>query len=616
MLQSYLRYPRLYRRNHTFYIRVVIPRVLQPLALRKEFIYSLHTRDYFVAIKMYPKESLAMDTIIDLLRIVALKISKRSYPFGITLDDTDIDSILVHRMEEIQKYCEEHFTEIEKGKFYFDDISLFKNMRSEKFYYQRPNTFYAGQYLTDYLLWLKEQPDTHITLKNVIDTIDKGLTNIPTHSHNYNCLEHEDWFQKYVNKLEQVEEYNRKMVEDIQKSDTSADKYAKRNPLIRKLKAVCQDRTNKKIAQQRKIKTLWTTLFERMISYRNAKKTIKKSTVEAKKMHLKTIFALLEKECVDDITADDCKRVSMDMHKVPKRWNILYPHRRINSVLGEYDGKKSLSPKTINSYLTTFQEFLQYAADEEIIKDSFKRHIIIPLIDKEPQHLSFTTKDLKKIFNPDTYPNRYNRYEFVKFWVPLIALYQGMRINEICQLRVVDIEKVGTIWCFNIRAEHELQSLKNKHSKRIIPIHQTLISLGFIDFVKRLKHNKKEFIFYTLKFQRKNQFAGSVGHWFARYIEKLNIKTSDKVFHSFRYTFEQKAIEAKISTEVQNALGGWCNKGIGQSIYGRQFNMAFLKRELNKIEYPCLKSILENFAYDPKQKDFSTSNYELSKEIK
>jgi len=37
------------------------------------------------------------------------------------------------------------------------------------------------------------------------------------------------------------------------------------------------------------------------------------------------------------------------------------------------------------------------------------------------------------------------------------------------------------------------------------------------------------------------------------------------VFHSFRHTFETKAVEKKIPTEYQNA-SGWVDCGVGQRI--------------------------------------------------
>ena len=79
-----------------------------------------------------------MDTFIDFLKGVALKISKRTYPFGITMDDADIDALLVHRLEEVQKFCENHFSDIEMYKANFSDVSIFD---------KGTPTFCAGKYL-------------------------------------------------------------------------------------------------------------------------------------------------------------------------------------------------------------------------------------------------------------------------------------------------------------------------------------------------------------------------------------------------------------------------------------------------------------------------------------
>lgn len=66
-----------------------------------------------------------MDKFIDFLKVVALKISKRTHPFGITMDDADIDALLIHRLEEVQKFCEDNFNDIEKGKADFREVSVF-----------------------------------------------------------------------------------------------------------------------------------------------------------------------------------------------------------------------------------------------------------------------------------------------------------------------------------------------------------------------------------------------------------------------------------------------------------------------------------------------------------
>ena len=54
---------------------------------------------------------------------------------------------------------------------------------------------------------------------------------------------------------------------------------------------------------------------------------------------------------------------------------------------------------------------------------------------------SFTPDELKKIFSKETYPSRYDRKNFYRFWIPLIALYHGARQSEIAQLQLDDIIK-------------------------------------------------------------------------------------------------------------------------------------------------------------------------------
>ena len=82
-------------------------------------------------------------------------------------------------------------------------------------------------------------------------------------------------------------------------------------------------------------------------------------------------------------------------------------------------------------------------------------------------------------------------------------------------------------------------------------------------------------------------------HWFARYLDKINIKETDKVFHSFRHTFETKAVEVKIPAEYQNAICGWTDNGVGQRVYGRHKDINAMLEEISKISYPIQKELKE-----------------------
>lgn len=73
----------------------------------------------------------------------------------------------------------------------------------------------------------------------------------------------------------------------------------------------------------------------------------------------------------------------------------------------------------------------------------------------------FTDDELKKIFNPKTYPRKIAIDRIYDFWVPIIALYSGMRLNEICQLYIDDVVKFNkNIYYFDLTDERKDQHLK------------------------------------------------------------------------------------------------------------------------------------------------------------
>ena len=60
-----------------------------------------------------------------------------------------------------------------------------------------------------------------------------------------------------------------------------------------------------------------------------------------------------------------------------------------------------------------------------------------------------------------------------------------------CQLRLSDIKKVEKIW-FMFVEDSEETKVKTENAIRKVPVHPQLIDLGFIDYVSKLRRNKKE----------------------------------------------------------------------------------------------------------------------------
>ena len=193
---------------------------------------------------------------------------------------------------------------------------------------------------------------------------------------------------------------------------------------------------------------------------------------------------------------------------------------------------------------------------------------------------TFTKNELKTIFNPKTYPKRKNIYNSPRYWIPLIALYTGMRLNEICQLYCDDVKYENRVWYFQLTDERPDQHLKNKQSKRIVPIHPKLIEFGLIDYLRETRKDKKERLFYKLMYDKKNHYAHPISTWFGRYLKELHLKKRSKVFHSIRHTTKTFLRDCKIPLEYQNAICGWSGKDTGQKVYAGSVPVKILYEEI------------------------------------
>ncbi len=120
--------PRLLLREHTYYIRVAIPRSIQYLAKRKEYRYSLDTKDYYVALSKLRSESFKIDLYIEFMKGLSMDIKEGR----VLLTDAEIDQILVYRLRVIEDFIENNYKQILSGKCNFEDIGLFTKKAVDK----------------------------------------------------------------------------------------------------------------------------------------------------------------------------------------------------------------------------------------------------------------------------------------------------------------------------------------------------------------------------------------------------------------------------------------------------------------------------------------------------
>ena len=194
----------------------------------------------------------------------------------------------------------------------------------------------------------------------------------------------------------------------------------------------------------------------------------------------------------------------------------------------------------------------------------------------------FTDKQLKLIFNKGYLQRTLNstsHCKFVFYWIGILGLHHGTRLQETSQLYISDIYPLNKIWVIDINDNTKDKKLKTTNSKRIIPLHQTLIDLGFLEYLKIIEQKGKERVFHELTLGR-DGYTKNPSKFFNDYLRELDIKSPTKKydFHSLRHTCNNALIQKDVIEEHRNDYLGWGQTGMSKKIYGKPFEPSILKK--------------------------------------
>ncbi len=242
------------------------------------------------------------------------------------------------------------------------------------------------------------------------------------------------------------------------------------------------------------------------------------------------------------------------------------------------DRLSSASKRKYKTHIGMFLRWLRSSDLTSIDLDIPLQAIKIQKVRATDQKAIFTCEDLRKLFNSSDYTLGLHETAS-RFWVPLIAIYTGARLNEICQLSVNDIYIEGTshIWVFDFNENKDVpqKSLKRADHERLVPVHKKLIDLGFLEYVELIK-KKNTRIFQELKYTRDaNKYGNDIQRWFNRTYtnhKNCNITTPKTSFHSLRHTVATHFSTVHHLSENQVATG------MGQAPQGGVFETRYAKQ--------------------------------------
>ena len=235
-----------------------------------------------------------------------------------------------------------------------------------------------------------------------------------------------------------------------------------------------------------------------------------------------------------------------------------------------------LHPKTINKHLQLFSGMLRWAVRNRYVEHNPCEGLSLEITVKATdERLPFDNTDIAQICSALPPISKEPTS-----WIPYVAMYSGLRAEEICRLRAKDIICMGGVYLFDIN--NDIGRLKTKSSIRFVPVHSKLIEMGMIKYMGTIKEETNLWGIHCTKYGWSQMYIKRFG-WFLRKHAKIEHKK--KCFHSFRHSFSYKLKTAGVNDTLIGQLMGHVNDNISTGRYGADYPAEMAYEAVSRITY-------------------------------
>jgi integrase len=340
---------------------------------------------------------------------------------------------------------------------------------------------------------------------------------------------------------------------------------------------------------------LISKLIEEYIDTVERQKDLREKTIIEYRNTLDLMVQIIGDSPINQLSQKHGRLLSTSLEKLPPRrkTDSRYKDKSVKQIL-KMDIDNPMDTRTVNKLIQRCSTWLNWVIRKGYYEDGNIFHgKSIPSNTRKdkPTRELFSNVQLKLIFGKNYLNSTLNSTspcKFVFYWVGIFGLFHGLRLQEILQLHMKDIYPLNKVWVIDINEDTKDKKLKTRNSKRIIPLHQTLIDLGFLDYYNILEKKGKERLFHELSLGR-DGYTKNPSRFFNDYLRKLDIKSATKKydFHSLRHTCNNSLIQKDVIEEHRNDYLGWEQTGMSKKVYGKPFEPSILKKRCsNVISFP------------------------------
>lgn len=288
--------------------------------------------------------------------------------------------------------------------------------------------------------------------------------------------------------------------------------------------------------------------------------------------------------CVDRSTV---RNLRDKLLMLPANLYKLFPKKTASEVLKVMDsdsppqGITPMSITSVNKHISRFSTLMKFCIKEGYVKTNPATGLKMKQKRRpDEERKAYSNEDIERITK--NLPKPSGRPE--RFWIPLIGLLSGLRLDEICSLYVEDVKKVEGVWCFDINENHD-KKVKTLSSIRIVPLHPSLIKLGFLEYhLKMLKAGHPR-LWMNLQWRKADGYGNAFGKWFQRFNRQCVTSDPQKSFHSLRHSFADTLKQAGTSEVLISELMGHLNGNITTGRYGKRFKAGVLLEALKMLSF-------------------------------
>lgn len=336
---------------------------------------------------------------------------------------------------------------------------------------------------------------------------------------------------------------------------------------------------------------LFMDVCEKFITERISGDNWQKKTRDAYDVTFRLFKDIVGNVPIESINAAVCRTFKDKIQHLPKNHSKIarYRDQAVSKLVAQnIPVEQRISTESANKHILRITSLLHWCVQQSYVDKNYMAGMAVRIkkstIDNRQP---FNADDLNQLFSGPIYTDGKMRYSYY-FWLPLIGLYSGARIQEICQLELADIYEIDGILVFDINDNSETKRLKTQTSRRIIPVHNDLIALGLNRLLARRKRQKDKQLFPELHKHASDREGQSqpASKWFARHKTKYGFATDGvKAFHSFRHTFIDELKGLNTPEHITASLAGHAHENITYGTYGGKDSVGKLNEYVQRIDY-------------------------------